>query len=190
MENKSEIQVSADEKKLVYFVNITGKADNDKDSTEESLQIDYSKAGTQVFALDLTVPEPAAVQWTKDADNKLYLSLLPDGKAVYVSADPEGVVSNNVLKVISSDGAKTTNLAADIDVVYSKLLHGKLIVVGISGDGAYKVLEIASSGVKKELYSSQVEVTEAAISSSDTIALIRDGKVVLVQDGNVTELTK
>lgn len=190
VENKSEVQVSADGKKLVYFVNITGKADNDKDSTEESLQIDYSKAGTQVFSLDLTTSEAAAVQWTKDADNKLYLSLLPDGKVVYVSADPEGIVSNNVLKVISADGAKTANLAADIDVIHSRLMHGKLIVVGASGDGLYKVYEISSTGIKKELYSSQAEITEAAVSSSGTIALIADGKVVLVQDGKVTALTQ
>ncbi|MNJ58941.1 hypothetical protein D3C77_546000 [compost metagenome] len=92
--------------------------------------------------------------------------------------------------MISADGAKTANLAADIDVIHSRLLHGKLIVVGTSGDGLYKVYEISSTGIKKELYSSQAEITEAAVSSSGTIALIADGKVVLVHDGKVTALTK
>ncbi|MNV97271.1 hypothetical protein D3C71_1923720 [compost metagenome] len=54
VENKSEVQVSADQSKIVYFVNVTGTAETDKAGTEESLKIDYSKAGTQLLSLDIT----------------------------------------------------------------------------------------------------------------------------------------
>lgn len=54
VENKSELRISADGKSAVYIVNITGTAKNDADSTEDSLTVDFSKAGEQLYKLDLT----------------------------------------------------------------------------------------------------------------------------------------
>ncbi|MFD1178709.1 stalk domain-containing protein [Paenibacillus puldeungensis] len=190
VENKSEVQVSADEKKIAYFVNVTGKAETDKDSTEDALKIDYSKAGTQVFSLDLSAKDAKPVQLTKELDNKLYLSLLSDGRVTYVSADPDGKVENSILKVISVDGTKIDNLVSDIDVVSSEVISGKQIILADTADGSYKLIEINATGAKTELFSTKLTVSEWAVSPSGAIALIADGKVVLVQGGKSLELTK
>ncbi|MNO12672.1 translocation protein TolB [compost metagenome] len=189
VENKSEVQVSADLKKLVYFVNVTGTAEVDKAGTEESLKIDYSKAGTQLFSLDLTKKDAKPVQLTSKLDNKLFLSLLSSGEVTYVSADPEGVIENSVLKIISADGTKESDLAADIDVLSAKLISGKVIVLA-DVNGVSKVYEIAASGAKTELYSTEKSVSELEVSPNGSIVLIEDGKVVLVQGGATAELTK
>ncbi|MNM95551.1 translocation protein TolB [compost metagenome] len=189
VENKSEVQVSADLKKLVYFVNVTGTAEVDKAGTEESLKIDYSKAGTQLFSLDLTKKDAKPVQLTSKLDNKLFLSLLSSGEVTYVSADPEGVIENSVLKIISADGTKESDLAADIDVLSAKLISGKLIVLA-DVNGVSKIYEVAASGTKTELYSTEKSVSEIEVSPNGSIVLIEDGKVVLVQGGATAELTK
>lgn len=190
VENKAGVQVSSDEKKIVYFVNVTGTASTDKEGTEESLTIDYSKAGTQVYSLDLSTKGAKPVQLTKDFDNKMFLNLLADGKAVYVSADPEGVVANNILKIISTDGTSVTNLIADVDVISSDLISGKLIVLASAADGSSKVFQVDSTGAKTELYSTPKDVTELSVSPTGVVVLIEDGKVVLVQGSKTTELTK
>ncbi|MBA9088047.1 TolB protein [Fontibacillus solani] len=189
VENKSEVQVSADQSKIVYFVNVTGTAETDKAGTEESLKIDYSKAGTQLFSLDITKKDAKPAQLTSKLDNKLFLSLLSSGEIVYVSADPDGVIENSVLKVISTDGTKLSDLAADIDVISAKQVSGKLIVLA-EVNGNSKIYEVTSAGAKTELYSTEQSVSEFAVSSNGSIVLIEEGKVVLVQGGVNTELTK
>jgi len=190
VENKSEVQVSMDGKKLVYFVNVTGTAQTDKEGTEESLTIDYSKAGTQVNSLELGNPEAKPVQLTQQMDNKLYLSLLPDGSVAYISADPEGKVENDTLKIIPADGSQIRNLVADVDVISSQSISGKLIILAETADGSSKWFEVAASGAKTELFSTDESVSDWTIASNGTLAFIADGKVVLVQDGKASELTK
>ncbi|GAA0399589.1 stalk domain-containing protein [Paenibacillus motobuensis] len=190
VENKSEVQVSADGKKLVYFVNVTGKAETDKEGTEESLTIDYSQAGSQVFSLELGNPEAKPVQLTQQLDNKIYLSLLSDGSVAYISADPEGKVENDTLKIIPADGSQIRNLVADVNVISSESLSGKLIVLAETADGTSKWFEVSASGAKTELFSTNESVSDWTIASNGTIAFIADGKVVLVQGGKVLELTK
>lgn len=189
VENKSEVQVSADQKKIVYFVNITGKAETDKAGTEESLTIDYSKAGTQVFSLDLNVKSSKPVQLTSQLDNKLYLSLLSSGDIAYVSADPEGVIENSILKLISATDSKLSDVATDIDIISSKSVSGKLYVLA-EANNLSSIYEITGSGVKTELYSTEKTVSDFTISSDGSIALIEEGLVVLVQGGVSTQLTK
>ncbi|MCA1295808.1 hypothetical protein LBW89_22640 [Paenibacillus sp. alder61] len=189
VENKSEVQVSPDGKKLVYFVTMTGKAETDKEGTEGSLTIDYSKAGTQAFSLELGNKEAKPVQLTKDQDNKLYLSILPDGSASYISADPEGQVQNSVLKLISPDGTKISNLVADVDVVSSEVIGGKLMILAEDANGSH-LFEVTPAGAKTELFGTKAAVSEWAVAADGTIAVIADGKVILVKDGKTTELTK
>ncbi|GIO87173.1 hypothetical protein J25TS5_41050 [Paenibacillus faecis] len=189
VENKSEVQVSPDGKKLVYFVTMTGKAETDKEGTEGSLTIDYSKAGTQAFSLELGNKEAKPVQLTKDQDNKLYLSILPDGSASYISADPEGKVQNSVLKLISPDGTKISNLVADVDVISSEVIGGKLMILAEDANGSH-LFEVTPAGAKTELFGTKAAVSEWAAAADGTIAVIADGKVILVKDGKTTELTK
>ncbi|WP_410771875.1 stalk domain-containing protein [Fontibacillus sp. BL9] len=189
VENKSGVRITEDGKKVIYFVQVTGKAETDKEGTEESLKIDYSKAGTQVFSLDLATKDSKPVQLTNDTYNKLYLSVLADGRAIYVSADPDGVIPNSVLKVVSADGKNIADLAGDLDVISAVVSGGKLIVLAASENGS-KVYEVASSGAKTELYSTDKDVTELTVSKTGTVGLIAEGKVVLVQGGKGTELTK
>lgn len=190
VENKAEIQVSDDGKKIVYFVNVTGVASTDKAGTEESLEIDYSKAGTQVYSLDTSTKGAKPVQLTKELDNKMFLSLLADGRAVYVSADPDGVVANNVLKVISADGASVTNLIADVDIISSEWVAGKWIVLASAADGSNKVFQLDAAGAKTELYSTTNDISEVSVSPTGVLVLIEDSKVLLVQGSKTTELTK
>ncbi|RUT27769.1 hypothetical protein EJP77_19705 [Paenibacillus zeisoli] len=190
VENKSDLQVSNDEKKIAYLVNTTGVASNDADSTEDSLTIDYSGAGAQVYSLDLTTKGAKPVQLTKTTDNKLLPSFLTDGSIVYVSADPDGKDVNSVLKSISADGTKVTDLVSDIDVNLDVVTKdGKLLVAGLKADGSSHLYEV-TGGTKKELYSTPNVITEVAISKDGKIALISDGKVVVVDGGKGTELTK
>ncbi|GJM79211.1 hypothetical protein HMSSN139_17070 [Paenibacillus sp. HMSSN-139] len=189
VENKAEVQVSPDEKKLVYFVNVTGKAETDKEGTEESLTIDYSKAGTQAYSLELGKKDAKPVQLTKELDNKLYLSLLPDGSAAYISADPDGATEGSVLKLISADGTKISNLVADVDVISSHIINGKLVILAEDASGSH-LFEVAATGAKTELYGTKASVSEWALAKNGSIALIVDGKVILVQGGKSTELTK
>ncbi|GIP49500.1 hypothetical protein J53TS2_30910 [Paenibacillus sp. J53TS2] len=189
VENKAEVQVSPDEKKLVYFVNVTGKAETDKEGTEESLTIDYSKAGTQVYSLELGKKDAKPVQLTKELDNKLYLSLLSDGSAAYISADPDGATDGSVLKLISADGTKISNLVADADVLSSRVVNGKLVILAEDANGSH-LFEVAPTGAKTELYGTKASVSEWSVAKNGTIVLIEDGKVILVQSGKSTELTK
>lgn len=190
VENKSEVQVSADGKKLVYFVNVTGKAETDKEGTEESLTIDYSQAGSQVFSLELGNPEAKPVQLTQQLDNKIYLSLWSDGSVAYISADPDGKVENDTLKLIPADGSQIRNLVADVNVISSQSISGKLIVLAETADGISKWFEVSASGAKTELFSTNESVSDWIMASNGTIAFIAEGKVVVVQDGKVSELTK
>ncbi|MNN93769.1 hypothetical protein D3C81_2122800 [compost metagenome] len=80
-------------------------------------------------------------------------------------------------------------MAADIDVLSTKLITGKLIVLA-DVNGVSKVYEIAASGAKTELYSTENSVSEIEVSTNGSIVLIEDGKVVLVQGGVTAELTK
>ncbi|MNW55611.1 hypothetical protein D3C74_332880 [compost metagenome] len=57
-------------------------------------------------------------------------------------------------------------------------------------NGVSKVYEIAASGAKTELYSTEKSVSELEVSPNGSIVLIEDGKVVLVQGGATAELTK
>lgn len=189
VENKSDLQVTNDDKKIAYFVNVTGVAKNDADSTEDSLTIDYSGAGAQLYTLDIVTKGAKPIQLTKGTDNKLLPSFLADGSLVYVSADADGKV-NSVLKNISADGAKTTDLVADIDVNHDLVTKdGKLLVVGIKADGSAQLYEVNGS-VKTELYSSPEGITEVAVSKDGKIVVISGDKVVVVQGGKGIELTK
>ncbi|USB34219.1 stalk domain-containing protein [Paenibacillus sp. YPG26] len=190
VENKSDLQVSGDEKKIAYLVNTTGVAKNDADSTEDSLTIDYSGAGAQVYSLDTATKGAKPVQLTKTMDNKLLPSILADGSIVYVSADPDGKDVNSVLKSISADGAKITDLVSDIDVTMDVVTRGgKLLVAGLKADGSTQLFEV-TGGAKKEIYSTPDGITEVAVSKDGKIALISDGKIVLVEGGKGILLTK
>lgn len=191
VENKAELHVSADGKKLLYTVNVTGVASSDKDSTEESLTIDYSKAGSQLFSLDLTKKDAKPVQLTKALDNKLYGSILNDGRVVYISADSEGKVENDVLKVISADAKNITDLIADANVIWDGVTVNDELVVATQGAAGTKIFILAKDGSKKELYSTTEEVTEVAMSGDGAqIALIADSKVIVVSGGQAITLTK
>ncbi|MBP2000432.1 Tol biopolymer transport system component [Paenibacillus shirakamiensis] len=191
VENKSDLQVDATDKKIAYLVNVTGVAKNDADSTEDSLTIDYTGAGAQVYSLDTVTKGAKPVQLTKTTDNKLLPSFLSDGSLVYVSADPDDKAGIGSLKNISVDGTKTTDLVKDIDVTLDVVTReGKLIVAGIKADGKTGVFEVSATGTKTELYNTADDVSEVAVSKDGKLVLISGGKVVIVQGNKGIELTK
>ncbi|MCM3001926.1 stalk domain-containing protein [Paenibacillus cellulositrophicus] len=190
VENKSDVSLSADGKRLVYIVNVTGVASSDKDSTEESLSIDYSGAGQQLYSLDLTDKEAKPVQLTTSKDNKLYPVALDGGKAAYLSADPDSVTAKDVIKVIGP-GSSVQDLSSIIDVtVIAAGPSGTLIAAGIAADGSTKVLKI-DSGSQAQLYSTSGTVSELAVSADGSrIALIEDGRILVITGGKTIQLTK
>ncbi|MCG7409792.1 hypothetical protein MH117_20505 [Paenibacillus sp. ACRRX] len=191
VENKSNIRIAADGKTLLYAVSITGVAKNDADSTEESLTIDYTNAGDQLYILDTSVKEGKPVQITTGKDNKLYASLLNDGRVVYVSADPDGTANANLSAITISD-KKTTILVDDIDVTVAALsASGQLFVAGTSKDGSTKVYEVKADGKKNVLYSTSGSITELTPSANGTsIAAIEDGSAIVISEGKATKLSK
>lgn len=191
IENKSDIRVSADDTKIIYIVNITGVAKNDSDSTEESLTIDYSGAGAQLFSLDIVTPEAKPVQLTKSNDNKLYPALLSGGNVVYMSADPENADVTNALKLVTADG-NSKNLVSDIDVTFEDVSYnGIIIVAGIAKDGTTKVIKVEPNGTQVKLYSTSKDISEIALSPDGTqLAVISDGKVIVIANGQAIQLTQ
>ncbi|MNZ93478.1 hypothetical protein D3C78_1125440 [compost metagenome] len=74
-------------------------------------------------------------------------------------------------------------------MISAKQVSGKLIVLA-EANGSSKIYEVTASGAKTELYSTEKSVSEFAVSPTGSIVLIEEGKVVLVQGGVNTELTK
>ncbi len=190
VENKSEVHVSADEKKIAYIVNITGVAESDKDSTEDSLKIDYSGAGEQIYTLDLNVKDAKPAALTTSNDNKLYPAFLSNGSIAFLSADSENSSAKGVIKSISADG-KIQDLIGDVDMALSAAsANGNIAAAGTAADGSTKVYSVVA-GIKTELYSTKSDVTDLAISSDGTrVAIIADGKIIVVQNGKASQLTK
>ncbi|MEC0093082.1 stalk domain-containing protein [Paenibacillus macquariensis] len=191
VENKSDVRVSSDETKIVYIVNITGVAKTDKDGTEESLTIDYSGAGAQVYSLDIATKDAKPAQLTKSNDNKLYPALLSGGNVVYMSADADNVSATNVIKLVTVDG-KSQDLVSNIDVTFEDVSYdGIIIVAGIAKDGSMKVIKVDSNGTQVELFSTKNDISEVALSPDGTqLAVISDGKVIVITNGQQIQLTQ
>lgn len=190
VENKSEVHVSPDGNKISYIVNITGVASTDKEGTEDSLKIDYSSAGEQIYTLDLGVKDakPAAV--TTSADNKLYPAFLSNGSVAYLSADSDNPNAKGSIKAISADG-KNQDLINDVDVTISATsANGNLVAAGEAADGSNKVYSIVD-GVKTEIYSTKADITDLAISADGKrVVVVADGKIVVIENGKASQLTK
>lgn len=188
VENKSELRISADEKMAVYIVNITGVAKNDADSTEDSLTVDYSKAGEQVFKLELGNKEAKPVALTTTPDNKLYPEILADG-IVFLSADPDGNTLNT-LKWVKAD-ATIADITLDIEVNWSAKVGNGLLVAGLAADGSTRIYSITVAGATTELYRTSQDVSEVAASiDGSTLAIISEGKILVIQNTTALQLTK
>ncbi len=189
VENKSELRLSADAKSVVYIVNVTGVAKNDADNTEDSLTVDYSKAGEQLYKLDLTTKDAKPAALTTALDNKLYPEFLANGTVAYLSADPDGTAANT-LKSIGADGA-ITNIALDVEPSSSTGVATGLIVSGTAADGSTTIYLIDANGSKTALYHTTEDVSEVAVSHDGSkLAIVSDGKVLLIQNGQALQLTK
>ncbi|WP_376717982.1 hypothetical protein [Paenibacillus forsythiae] len=189
VENKSELRVSADGKKAVYIINITGTAKNDADSTEDSLTVDYSKAGEQLYQLDLSVKDAKPAALTTSGDNKLYPEILADGTVVYLSADPDGKAPNT-LKTLKPGGT-FAEIPLDIEVVWAQEGAGGLIASGTASDGTARIYAVTTAGASKELFRTNRGISEIAVSGDGAkLGVISDGKVLEIENGKAVQLTK
>lgn len=189
VENKSELRLSADAKSVVYIVNVTGVAKNDADSTEDSLTVDFSKAGEQLYKLDLSTKDAKPAALTTALDNKLYPEILANGTVAYLSADPDGNAANT-LKSIGADGA-ITNIALDVEPSWTTGVTTGLIVSGTAADGSTTIYSIDANGSKTSLFHTTEDVSEVAVSHDGSkLAIVSDGKVLLIQNGQALQLTK
>lgn len=189
VENKSELRVSADGKKAIYILNVTGTAKNDADSTEDSLTVDYSKAGEQLYKLDLTAKDAAPAALTTSDDNKLYPEILSDGTVTYLSADPAGT-KQNVLKAIKADGT-VSDVALDIEVNWAEQAAGGLVVSGTASDGTTRVYTLAASAAKTEWFRTSESISEIAVSADGgKLAAIINGQLWEIENGKAVQLTK
>ncbi|BCG60573.1 stalk domain-containing protein [Paenibacillus sp. URB8-2] len=189
VENKSELRISADGKRAVYIVNITGSAKNDADSTEDSLTIDYSKAGEQLYQLDLATKDAKPAALTTSDDNKLYPEILADGTVVYLSADPEGKTAN-ALKTVKPDGT-AANIALDIEVTWAQAAGGGIIASGTAADGTSRIYSVPVSGSAQELFRTKADISEVSVSADGgKLAVITGGKLVEIENGKAVQLTR
>jgi len=189
VENKSALRISADEKTAVYIVNVTGVAKNDADSTEDSLTVDFSKAGEQIFKLALGTKDAKPVALTTQLDNKLYPEIQADGSIVYLSADPDGNTAN-VLKTIKPD-ASIEGITLDIEVTWSAKVSSGLIVAGTATDGTTRIYSLAPNGARTELYRTTKDIMEIAVSADGSkLAVVVDGRILVIQNGKALQLTK
>ncbi|AHV98617.1 stalk domain-containing protein [Paenibacillus sabinae] len=189
VENKSELHISADGKRAVYIVNITGTAKNDADSTEDSLTVDFSKAGEQLYQLDLSTKDAKPAALTTSDDNKLYPEIQADGTVVYLSADPEGKTVNT-LKTVKPDGT-TANIALDIEVNWAEAAAGGIIASGTAADGTSRIYSVTVSGSSQELFRTKADISEVAVSADGSkLAVIVGGKLVTIENGKSVQLTR
>ncbi|MBT2290599.1 hypothetical protein J7E73_15975 [Paenibacillus albidus] len=189
VENKSELRISGDDKSAVYIVNVTGVAKNDADSTEDSLTVDYSKAGEQLYKLDLSAKEAKPAALTTSPDNKLYPEILAGGSVVYLSADAEGDAANT-LKEIKADGT-ASNIAFDVEVNWAENVGSGLVVSGTTADGSTVIYSLVASGAKTELFRTAGDVSEIAVSKDGArLAVVSDGKLSVIQGGKALQLTQ
>lgn len=189
VENKSELRLSSDEESVVYIVNVTGVAKNDADSTEDSLTVDFSKAGEQLYKLALTTEDAEPEALTTALDNKLYPEILANDTVVYLSADPDGNAANT-LKSIGTDGA-ITDIVLDVEVFWSAAVASGLVVSGTAADGSTTIYSIDASGSTTVLFHTDEEVSEVAVSQDGSkLAFVSDGKVFLIQNGTALQLTQ
>lgn len=189
VENKSELRISTDEKTAVYIVNVTGVAKNDADSTEDSLTVDYSSAGEQLYKLDLATKDAKPAALTTTPDNKLYPEILADGNIVYLSADAEGN-AKNTLKLVKAD-ATSTNIALDIEVNWSTGVSNGLVVSGVAADGSTVIYAVDAKGAKTELFRTTEDVSEVSVSKDGSrLAIVSGDSVWVVQGGKALQLTK
>ncbi|AIQ65186.1 hypothetical protein PSTEL_20740 [Paenibacillus stellifer] len=189
VENKSELGISPDGTKAVYIVNITGTAKNDADSTEDSLTVDYSKAGEQLYTLDLTAKDAAPAAITTSDDNKLYPEIANDGTVTYLSADPNGNALNT-LKSVKTDKT-AANLQLDIEPNWIEQAGSSLVVSGTAADGSSRIYSIAATGAKTELFRTTESVSEVAVSADGSkLAVTINGKLWEIVNGKAVQLTK
>ncbi|WP_340025445.1 hypothetical protein MHI24_09815 [Paenibacillus sp. FSL K6-1096] len=188
VENKSELRISADGTSAVYIVNITGTAKNDADSTEDSLTVDYSKAGEQLFKLDLTTKGAKPVALTASPDNKLYPEILAKGSVVYLSADPDGNAANT-LKQIAADGT-VKDITLSVEANWVQRISTGLMVAGTAADGSTVIYSIADGAAPVEVFRTADDVSEVSVSGDGSkLAIVSDGTVVVVQNGKALELS-
>lgn len=188
VENKSELRVSADGKTAVYIVNVTGTAKNDADSTEDSLTVDFSKAGEQLYKLDLATKDAKPVALTTALDNKLYPEILSNGTVAYLSADPDGNAANS-LKTIAADGTSAA-VTLGAEATWSAGVNTGLVVSGLTADGSTVIYSIANGAAPVELYRTADDVSEVSVSKDGSkLAVVSDGKILLIQGGKAVQLT-
>jgi len=187
---KSDLRVSADGKKLLYIVNVTGVAKNDSNSTEESLTIDYSGAGTQLvqFALDSKDVKPVVLAAGKT--NKLYPQLLKDGSAAYISTDPDAQNPLGSLQLASAPD-KAVQALPQLDAEETSVTPaGELLVTGVNKSGQTELLLVQPDGSAKTVAALTAEVTDAHASADGQTVGLNEGKVVLITSAGLTGLTR
>jgi TolB protein len=188
---KSDIHLSPDGTKVLYNQNITGTATNDADATEDSLKVDFSKAGAQLCLLDLATDGAKPVKLTDGKSNTYNASVLNDGSAVYVNVDPADTALKGTLKQVSPAGV-IKDLVADIDVTSSvATAAGSFIITGTDAAGKIHVATVTADGKKTDVVTSDTDVLNIS-SSTDGASIFATigGKLVVIKNGSISYLTK
>ncbi|MNI79596.1 hypothetical protein D3C73_1360660 [compost metagenome] len=108
---------------------------------------------------------------------------------MYLSADPDGNAAN-VLKSIGVDGA-LTDIALDVEPSWAQGVTSGLVVSGTAADGSTTIYSVNASGNKTVLYHTTEDVSEVSVSNDGSkLAIVSDGKVLLIQNGTALELSK
>lgn len=177
VENKANLNVSADGKTFLYTVTKTGNVTSDPSNIDaDNVSIDFTGTDPQVFRYDTTSSDGKAVQLTISNDNKVLAGASSDGSIAYyvsVSADAN---AKAVLTSVAKDKTVKT-VFGDKDVLQAKMSGGKLYLLTAGDAGQNLIYEVdPATGSAKQLYAVSDSIT-GIVPSGSSIAIILDGIV-------------
>ncbi len=185
---KANLEVSADGKTFTYTVTKPGSvvADGSKPVEADDVAIDMKGMEPQIyqFTVDPTVKENKAVQLTASADDKVFVHAAADASSVvYVSVSGDAAAKSTLVQV--GKDKKTAPLYNEQDVYQAEYSGGKWYLL-TEGDGTNPfVYEVdPAAGSAKQLHTLSEDVSEIFVKEGAPLAVIRDGRVFLDQNGH------
>ncbi|MDO7906318.1 stalk domain-containing protein [Paenibacillus sp. JX-17] len=187
---KENLSVSADGKKFAYTVVKTGTvtADSSKPVDQDDVSINLDGTEPQIFMFDASVKDAKPQALTTGKDDKVYVTLSPDGKSVYYVSVQDDKPAK--LVAVGADG-KSADVYADQDVLEAVLSQGKMVLLTAGAAGQTQVQELdLASGSKRLLGAGADSLSEVTVGSSNNIAAVNNGVVQVYAGGQWKSLTR
>lgn len=189
---KANLDVSADGTKFTFSVNKQPKvtADSSKDVELDDVAIDATGTEAQIFYFSILSSDSKPVQLTKDASDKVFLTIAADGSEVtYVSVSADDA-SIGTLVSVDNAGKAISTIFADKDVYQLVQSGGKLYALTADGDSTNAIYEIdTASGLSKLLQKVSDSASDLSVSSDGHLSVLIDGQLAVSVNGNWKNIT-